>query len=199
MFNVFQILGSLGVRKILDGERLLGQRRNRGIFAIIALTIVVVGGWAGLVAWLYGHPLESGDKHPPLWDWTRHGSDFSGFFVIELVLGVNMAVYQVIPQWIVASLTNDPETLASYAGIAKGILAAGNAASFGIEASGISQLRVVAFCFSVQAVGLVCMAVVCGKYVRPTCDDEVKETSASEQEKKKDDEPQPGYGIADEE
>jgi hypothetical protein len=56
-------------------------------------------------------------------------------------------------------MSNDPQTLARYAGIAKGTLAGGLAASFGTEASGISQLKVVAFNFTIQAAGLVCMFV----------------------------------------
>lgn len=79
--------------------------------------------------------------------------------------------YQIVAQWIVSALTNDPEVLARYAGFAKGCLGGGLAASFGIESSGISQFSVVAFMFTIQAVGLVCMVVVCGICVKPTSDE----------------------------
>ena len=71
-------------------------------------------------------------------------------------------------QWIVGALTNDPEQLARFAGFAKGCLAGGLACSFGIDAAGVSQLSVVAFNFTIQAVGLVCMVVVCWLAVKPT-------------------------------
>jgi hypothetical protein len=68
----------------------------------------------------------------------------------------------VVVQWIVAALTNDPETLARYAGFAKGCLAGGLCATFGTEAAGtLTQTHVTAFCFTLQGTGLICMFVVC--------------------------------------
>ena len=71
-------------------------------------------------------------------------------------------------QWIIATFTNEPHRLARYAGLAKGCLACGLAASFGTESGGLSQLNIIAFNFSMQAVGLVCMFVVCWISVKPT-------------------------------
>lgn len=71
-------------------------------------------------------------------------------------------------QWVVASLTNDPQRLARYAGFAKGGLAGGLAAAFGTEAGGLTQLNVLAFCFSLQFAGLFCLLGVCWKCVQPT-------------------------------
>ena len=62
-------------------------------------------------------------------------------------------------QWIISSFTNDPEHLARLAGLVKGVLAGGVAAAFGTEAAGLTQLHVVAYNFTIQAVGLVLMAV----------------------------------------
>ena len=76
--------------------------------------------------------------------------------------------YQVTVQWIISSFTNDPEELARLAGLVKGVLAGGVAAAFGTEAAGLTQLNVVAYNFTVQAVGLVLMAVVTWKCVTPT-------------------------------
>ena len=168
-FNIFQILGSLIVQTILDGTKKIGLRQTRGITAVIFMSVIVLGGWTGLTAWLYRHPEPApGDPHPPLYDWTDTSGAFAGFFTIELLLGINMAIYQIVGLWIMAALTNDPPTLARYSGVGKGCLAGGLAASFGIEASGISQLRIVGFCFTVQAVGLFCLMVVCAFCIRPT-------------------------------
>ena len=71
-------------------------------------------------------------------------------------------------QWILSTLTNDPEQLARFAGMAKGVLAGGVAASFGTEAAGLTQLQVVAYNFTLQAVGLFCMAYVCWRCVTAT-------------------------------
>lgn len=73
-----------------------------------------------------------------------------------------------VAQWIIATFSNDPEELARLAGLAKRILAGGIATSFGTEAAGLTQLRVVAYNFTIQAVGLVCMAFVTWKCVTTT-------------------------------
>ena len=53
-------------------------------------------------------------------------------------------------QWILATFTNNPEELARLAGLAKGVLAGGIATSFGTEAAGLTQLKVIAYNFSLQ-------------------------------------------------
>jgi hypothetical protein len=75
----------------------------------------------------------------------------------------------VVVQWIVAALTNDPETLARYAGFSKGCLAGGLCATFGTEAAGtLTQTHVTAFCFTLQGTGLICMFAVCWFGVKNT-------------------------------
>lgn len=71
-------------------------------------------------------------------------------------------------QWIISSFTNDPEQLARLAGLVKGVLAGGVAAAFGTEAAGLTQLHVIAYNFSVQAVGLVLMFAMAWKCVSAT-------------------------------
>ena len=71
-------------------------------------------------------------------------------------------------QWIISSFTNDPEQLARLAGLVKGVLAGGVAAAFGTEAAGLTQLHVIAYNFTIQAVGLVLMAVVAWMCVTAT-------------------------------
>lgn len=71
-------------------------------------------------------------------------------------------------QWIISTFTNDPEQLARLAGLVKGVLAGGVAAAFGTEAAGLTQLHVVAYNFTIQAVGLVLMAVMAWSCVTAT-------------------------------
>ena len=68
----------------------------------------------------------------------------------------------------ISTLTNDPEQLARFAGWAKGVLAGGEATSFGTDAAGLTQLHVVAYNFTLQAFGLVCVALVGWKCVTET-------------------------------
>lgn len=76
--------------------------------------------------------------------------------------------YQVTVQWIISTFTNDPEQLARLAGLVKGVLAGGVAAAFGTEAAGLTQLHVVAYNFTIQAVGLASMAIIAWTCVTAT-------------------------------
>ena len=71
-------------------------------------------------------------------------------------------------QWIISAFTNDPEQLARLAGLVKGVLAGGVAAAFGTEAAGLTQLHVLTYNFTIQAVGLVMMALMAWRCVTAT-------------------------------
>ncbi|KAL8990143.1 MAG: hypothetical protein Q9169_008198 [Polycauliona sp. 2 TL-2023] len=163
MFNVFQVVGAIFIGFMLDNSK-ISSRRARGFISVAVVATIVIAGWIGLTVWLYKNPMDL--LNPPLFDWTD--GPFGGFFVLNLIFGINMVIYQVTVQWIISSFTNDPEKLARLAGLVKGVLAGGLAAAFGTEAAGIPQLHVVAYTFTVQAVGLVLMAAVTWKCVTPT-------------------------------
>ncbi|KAL8989125.1 MAG: hypothetical protein Q9177_001923 [Variospora cf. flavescens] len=154
MFNVMQIVGAIWIGLMLDNWK-IASRRTRGVVTVTAVAVIVIAGWIGLTVWLYRNPMDLLD--PPLFDWTD--GPFGGFFVLNLIFGMNMVIYQVTVQWIIATFTNDPEHLARLAGLVKGVLAGGVAAAFGTEAAGLTQLNVVAYNFTIQAVGLVLMAI----------------------------------------
>ncbi|KAL8956965.1 MAG: hypothetical protein Q9193_005645 [Seirophora villosa] len=163
MFNFMQVVGAIWIGLMLDNKK-IRSRRTRGLITVAAVALLVVAGWAGLTAWLYINPLDPLD--PPLFDWKD--GPFGGFFVLNLIFGVMMVVYQVVVQWIISTFTNDPEQLARLAGLVKGVLAGGVAAAFGTEAAGLTQLNVIAYNFTVQAVGLVLMGFIAWKCVNAT-------------------------------
>ncbi|KAH8422534.1 uncharacterized protein LDX57_000288 [Aspergillus melleus] len=163
IFVILQAVGAVGTMALLDSRR-IGTRRARGLLSIAVMGLFTLGLWIGLCVWLSQHPINL--TNPPLWDWTD--GPFGGFIVLTLLFGINMVAYQVVVQWIVASLSNDPETLARFAGFAKGCLAGGLCATFGTEAAGLDQIYVVAWTFSLQGVGLLCMVFVTWFCVRPT-------------------------------
>ncbi|KAF2464146.1 uncharacterized protein BDR25DRAFT_307336 [Lindgomyces ingoldianus] len=164
MFVAMQAVGAIGITPLLDSSK-IGSRRARGLISTTSMGVLTIATWIGLLVWLDRNPLDL--TAPPLWDWT--GGEFAGFLVLTLLLGINMVIYQVVVQWIVAALTNDPETLARYAGFAKGCLAGGLCATFGTEAAGtLTQSQIVAFSFTLQGTGLFCMLWVCWFGVKQT-------------------------------
>ncbi|KAG8529646.1 uncharacterized protein KY384_005127 [Bacidia gigantensis] len=158
-----QIVGAIWIGFMLD-NKYIASRRTRGVVSVAAVAIIVIAGWIGITVWLYNNPMDP--LNPPLFDWTD--GPFGGFFVLNLIFGINSVIYQVTVQWVISSFTNDPEKLARLAGLVKGVLAGGVAAAFGTEAAGLTQLNVVAYNFSVQAVGLVLTAVIASTCVTAT-------------------------------
>ncbi|KAL8720880.1 MAG: hypothetical protein Q9225_002325 [Loekoesia sp. 1 TL-2023] len=163
MFNMMQIVGAVWIGLMLDNWK-IASRRTRGVVTVATVAAVVIAGWIGLTVWLYRNPMDL--LNPPLFDWTD--GPFGGFFILNLIFGMNMVIYQVTVQWIISSFTNDPEQLARLAGLVKGVLAGGVAASFGTEAAGLTQLHVVAYNFTIQAVGLVLTAIMAWTCVTAT-------------------------------
>lgn len=182
MFNVMQIVGAIWIGLMLDNWK-IASRRTRGVVTVAAVATLAIAGWIGLTVWLYKNPMDLLD--PPLFDWTD--GPFGGFFTLNLIFGMNMVTvsyiitcyrrwslpdshfkYQVTVQWIISSFSNDPEQLARLAGLVKGVLAGGVAAAFGTEAAGLTQLHVIAYNFTVQAVGLVLMAIMAWNCVTAT-------------------------------
>ncbi|KAI4103821.1 MAG: hypothetical protein L6R37_003624 [Teloschistes peruensis] len=155
------IIGAIWIGLMLDNWK-ISSRRTRGVVTVTAVAVLVIAGWIGMTVWLYKNPMDL--LNPPLFDWTD--GPFGGFFILNLIFGMNMVVVTV--QWIISSFTNDPEQLARLAGLVKGVLAGGVAAAFGTEAAGLTQLNVIAYNFTVQAVGLVLMFAMAWKCVSAT-------------------------------
>lgn len=89
MFNLMQAVGAVFITFFLDSER-IGGRRTRGLVSIAVMGTLTVATWIGLVVWLYRHPVAQYGATGPLWDWTD--DEFGGFFVLDLLLGINMVI-----------------------------------------------------------------------------------------------------------
>ncbi|PVI01815.1 MFS general substrate transporter [Periconia macrospinosa] len=167
VFVIMQGIGAIAIAPLLDSQK-FRSRKIRGLISTAVMGVFTVATWIGLLVWLDNNPLDP--LSPPLWSYAE--PPFGGFIVLTLLLGINMTIYQVVVQWIVAALSNDPETLARYAGFSKGCLAGGLCAIFGTEAAGtLTQMDVTAFCFVLQGTGLVCMICVCWFGVKDTKED----------------------------
>ena len=84
-YNLLQIVGAIWIAILLDNKK-LGNRRTRSFVSLMAVGVVVIGGWIGIIVWLYRNPLDP--LNPPLFDWTD--GPFGGFFVLTLIFGMNL-------------------------------------------------------------------------------------------------------------
>ena len=87
MFNIMQIVGAVWIGLLLDSWK-LASRRTRGVVTVGVVATLVIAGWIGLTVWLYENPMNL--ENPPLFDWTD--GPFGGFFVLNLIFGMNMVV-----------------------------------------------------------------------------------------------------------
>ena len=82
-----QIVGAIWIGILLDNKK-IGSRRKRGFVSLAAVAVIVLAGWIGITVWLYRNPLDP--LSPPLFDWTD--DPFGGFFVLNLIFGMNLVV-----------------------------------------------------------------------------------------------------------
>lgn len=94
MFNVMQVVGAIWIAFMLDNRK-ISSRRTRGFTSVAAVVIVTLAGWIGLTIWLYKNPMDL--LNPPLFDWTD--GPFGGFFVLNLIFGMNMVVVSNQPKF----------------------------------------------------------------------------------------------------
>jgi len=93
MFNIFQVIGAVFVASMLD-NKMISSRRTRGFITVATVAIIVIAGWIGLTVWLYRNPILD-PLSPPLFDWTD--GPFGGFFVLNLIFGMNMVIVWLLP------------------------------------------------------------------------------------------------------
>jgi len=87
-----QAVGALGIMPLLDSSK-FGSRRARGMISTISMGLVTIVTWIGLLVWLDRNPLDL--SNPPLISWNE--GPFGGFFVLTLLLGINMVVVSQLP------------------------------------------------------------------------------------------------------
>ena len=109
MFNVMQIVGAIWIGLMLDNWK-IASRRTRGVVTVTAVAAVVIAGWIGLTVWLYRNPMDLLD--PPLFDWTD--GPFGGFFVLNLIFGMNMVIVSHLRHHSGESGTHSPLLVSSH-------------------------------------------------------------------------------------
>ncbi|THG93485.1 hypothetical protein EW026_g7763 [Hermanssonia centrifuga] len=115
---------------VLDNKYM--SRRNRGYFGLAVVASVVIVVWSVGLSWqvtfgrdyvaVHGKPIN---YHDP--NYKGKGALFFFYFFGD-------ACYQALAYWIMSALSNDPFTLARFAGLYKAIQSAGAAGSYGMDA-----------------------------------------------------------------
>ncbi|KAG0649923.1 hypothetical protein D0Z07_4073 [Hyphodiscus hymeniophilus] len=164
LFNFIMIPAPLCFSYVMDTPR-LGSRRNRGFAAVSILGAITIGALVGLLGWII---TENVDRHntPPGVDWSDSG--FAGGFILYVLFGIVDSCFQIIVQWVLASLSNDPVLCARYAGTFKGTVSLGMCIAFTLDAQTVSYKTQVIIQLVIYAVALCSMYYVLFYYVQDT-------------------------------
>jgi hypothetical protein len=116
--------------KILDNERY--RRKVRGYVGIGIATITFSVGYILVLVQIKHYNIDRNNT-PPGYDWTD--PHFLGMVFMELFFGFSYAFHHMLIQWVLSSMTNDPQILARYSGMFKGIDSGGVAIAYGLESA----------------------------------------------------------------
>lgn len=162
LFYTIMIPAPIGLAYILDNKN-IKSRRSRGQLGALAVGLITTGATCGLLAWTISNGIDRNNP-PPAVDWSD--SRFAAGFVLYLLFGVVFACFQIIVQWTLASLTNDPSTCARYAGAFKGTVSLGMCVSFTIDSQGMSFRDQIILQLVLYFAGLVSLVYVLTVYVK---------------------------------
>lgn len=148
------------------------SRRIRGMIGAIIMGTICLATNAGLAAWITHNDVNRQTNEPPGVDWSD--SAFGAGFVLYLLSGkfnpwylalgcklltsepgIIYATYQIVVQWTLGALSNDPVQCSRLAGLFKGTTALGMCISFVLDSKNVSYIDQLIVQFSLYAVGLV--------------------------------------------
>ena len=116
--------------KVLDNSRY--RRRIRGYMGITISAVTFSAVFIICLVQIKHYNINRNDP-PPGYDWTD--SEFLGIVFMQLLSGFSYAGHHMVIQWVLSSMTNDPQVLARYSGMFKGIDSAGVAVAYGLESA----------------------------------------------------------------
>ncbi|KIW29497.1 uncharacterized protein PV07_05310 [Cladophialophora immunda] len=129
------------------------SRRTRGMIGAVIVGTICLATNAGLAAWITKNDVNRQTHTPPGVDWSDSG--FGAGFVLYLLSGIIYATYQIVVQWTLGAMSNDPVQCSRLAGLFKGTTSLGMCISFVLDSKNVSYIDQLIVQFTLYAVGLV--------------------------------------------
>jgi len=118
---------------VLDGQHF--RRRTRGWLGLGVVTAITIIVWSCGLSWQLTFTREDVVPENTNFKYINyHDSSYRGKAALYFFYYYGDACYQAMAYWIMSALTNDPFTLARFAGLYKAVQSAGAAGSFGMDA-----------------------------------------------------------------
>jgi len=126
------IIGALLIGYLVLDVKWL-SRRKRGYFGLAVVSVLTIIVWSCGLSWQV--TFDRADAKKPGFKLINYkDADYRGKAPLFFFYYVGDACYQALAYWIMSAMTNDPFTLARYAGLYKAVQSAGGAGSFGMDA-----------------------------------------------------------------
>lgn len=164
LYEFIMIPTAILLSMALDGK-FVKSRRSRGMLTVAVVGLITMAASAGLTAWEKINHLDGALAASNI-DWTD--SNYAGGCVIYLLWGIVYASYVVVVQWVMASMSNDPDKLAFYAGFTKGTNSLGLCISFVLDVKSVTYFTQTIIQFVLYGVGTVIMFAVVYVFVKET-------------------------------
>ncbi|KAK0255925.1 hypothetical protein LTS09_009227 [Friedmanniomyces endolithicus] len=129
--NLIQIPAALFLGWILDNER-LGSRKRRAFIGITFDACWIVSTYIAQTAWLAAWKFDRSVPGPMI-DCTDPA--YAGAIVIYMLYAAQYGIFQNMVIYVLGTLTNEPRKTAAIGGLFVGVLSAGTAVSFGVDAT----------------------------------------------------------------
>ncbi|KAL4882103.1 MFS general substrate transporter [Aspergillus karnatakaensis] len=175
LFQAIMIPSPFLLAWLLDNKH-IQSRKSRGLIGTTYVALITLGATSGLLAWVFRNNVTHGSSNSnattttttpsPLVDWTD--SAFTAGIILYLLFGIIYACFQIVVQWTLAALTNDPALCARYAGAFKGTVSLGMCVSFTVDSQGMAFRDQVVMQLVLYAVGIGCLGYVVLVYVQQT-------------------------------
>lgn len=149
---------------VMDSPK-IKSRQMRGIIGVTAIGTITMASLAGVLGWIVVHGVDR-NKTPPGADWTD--STAVGYIFLYLFFGIVDACFQIVVQWTLSALTNDPVLCARYAGAFRGTVSFGMCIAFTLDAKAVSYKVQIIIQLAVYALALASLYYVILVYVKET-------------------------------
>jgi hypothetical protein len=154
----------LSLAWVMDSPK-IKSRRMRGVIGVTAIGVITLAALSGLLGWIISNGVDR-NKTPPSTDWTD--SSAHAFIFMYLCFGIIDACFQIVVQWTLGALTNDPVVCARYAGAFRGTVSLGMCMTFTLDSKAVSYQTQVIIQLAVYALALVSLYYVILTYVKET-------------------------------
>ncbi|KAI1620089.1 hypothetical protein EDD37DRAFT_613346 [Exophiala viscosa] len=166
IYQIIQIIIPFVLSFFLD-TKFVKHRRTRGYLGIAFIGTITLCSCAGLTAFIVENGLNKHTSPKARGnDWSDPG--FAKAFVIYLFWGMVYSGYQIVVEWVLAALTNDPAVLARYSGLFKGKGSLGIMVSFLLDSRTVPYIWQLTLQFVLYTIGIIGMVVVTKLYIPDT-------------------------------